>query len=87
VKAVGSPLSEAVPAVGRWPRRYTVVALGFLAAFVCYIDRVNISVAILAMQDAFGWTETTKGLVLSAFFVGYMLFQVPSGWLASRVGG
>lgn len=73
--------------MGRWPRRYTVVALGFLAAFVCYIDRVNISVAILAMQDAFGWTETTKGLVLSAFFVGYMLFQVPSGWLASRVGG
>lgn len=86
MKAVEPPLSEAVPGVG-WPRRYTVVALCFLAAFVCYIDRVNISVAILAMQDAFGWTETTKGLVLSAFFVGYMLFQVPSGLLASRVGG
>jgi ACS family sodium-dependent inorganic phosphate cotransporter len=53
--------------------------LCFLAAFVCYIDRVNISVAVLAIQDEFGWTETTKGLVLSAFFVGYMLFQVPSG--------
>jgi ACS family sodium-dependent inorganic phosphate cotransporter len=80
---------EVVTAAGsvNWPKRYTVVGLCFLAAFVCYIDRVNISVAVLAMQDEFGWTETTKGLVLSAFFVGYMLFQVPSGWLASRHGG
>jgi ACS family sodium-dependent inorganic phosphate cotransporter len=59
----------------------------FLAAFVCYIDRVNISVAAIAMQEEFGWSETVKGLVLSAFFVGYMIFQVPSGWLASRHGG
>ena len=28
----------------RWQRRYTLVALGFAATFICYIDRVNISV-------------------------------------------
>lgn len=49
----------------RWPKRLTLLLLCFLAAFVCYIDRVNISVAAIAMQERFGWSETTTGLVLS----------------------
>jgi ACS family sodium-dependent inorganic phosphate cotransporter len=84
---VRGELASASGATTRWPRRYIVVGMCFLAAFVCYIDRVNISVAAIAMQEEFGWSETVKGLVLSAFFVGYMIFQVPSGWLASRHGG
>jgi ACS family sodium-dependent inorganic phosphate cotransporter len=76
-----------VPAQPRWPKRLTLLFLCFAATFVCYIDRVNISVAAIAMQESFGWSETTKGLVLSSFFIGYMIFQVPSGWLASRHGG
>lgn len=71
----------------RWPRRYSVVGLCFCAVFICYIDRVNISVAALAMQEEFGWSETVKGLVLSSFFIGYMLFMAPSGWIANRIGG
>lgn len=74
-------------APGRWPRRYSIVTLCVLAVFVCYIDRVNISVAVIAMQDEFGWDEKTKGLVLSSFFIGYMAFMAPSGWLANRIGG
>ncbi len=72
---------------GRWPRRYTMVGLCFCAVFICYIDRVNISVAALAMQEEFGWSETVKGFVLSSFFIGYMLFMAPSGWIANRIGG
>lgn len=71
----------------RWPERYKLVALSVLAAFICYIDRVNISVAVIAMQEQYAWSETQKGLVLSSFFVGYMLFMAPSGWLANRYGG
>lgn len=59
----------------------------FLAMFIAYTDRVNIAVAALAMREQFHWTETVKGLVLSSFFVGYLLFMVPSGWLAARYGG
>lgn len=70
-----------------WQRRYTIVSLCMLASFVCYIDRVNISVAVIGMQEEFGWSETTKGQVLSSFFIGYMLFMAPSGWLANRLGG
>ena len=72
---------------GWWQRRYSIVTLCVLATFVCYIDRVNISVAVIAMQEEFGWSESTKGLVLSSFFIGYMAFMVPSGWLANRFGG
>lgn len=72
---------------GFWQRRYTIVTLCVVAVFVCYIDRVNISVAAIAMQETFGWSETTKGWVLSSFFVGYMLAMAPSGWWANRIGG
>jgi ACS family sodium-dependent inorganic phosphate cotransporter len=70
-----------------WPPRYTLIGLTFAASFICYIDRVNISVAVIAMAEEFAWSETAKGFVLSAFFVGYLIMQVPSGWLANRHGG
>lgn len=78
--------SASIPS-SRWPKRATVLILCFLATFVCFLDRVNMSVAVIAMQREFGWSESTKGLVLASFFVGYLIFQVPSGRLASRFGG
>ena len=82
------PVTEAdVIARRYWPRRYTVVALCFCSTSVCYIDRVNISVAIIPMAEHFGWSDTERGLVLSSFFVGYLLTQILGGWLANRLGG
>jgi ACS family sodium-dependent inorganic phosphate cotransporter len=69
------------------PKRYVLVVMCFLATFICYIDRVNISVAIIPMAEHFGWSDTTKGFVLSSFFIGYLLFMVPCGWIANRHGG
>ena len=71
-----------------WPRYYTVVLLLFAAVFISYIDRTNISVAAIAMKDDLGWTETQKGVVLSAFFVGYLLLMAVTGALrtATAVG-
>ncbi len=70
-----------------WQRRHTVVLLCFLSTFICYIDRVNISVAIIPMAEQFGWSDTQRGLVLSSFFAGYMITQVLGGWLAQKWGG
>ncbi len=70
-----------------WPRYYTVVLLLFAAVFISYIDRTNISVAAIAMKDDLGWTETQKGVVLSAFFVGYLLLMAVTGAAANRYGG
>jgi MFS family permease len=69
------------------PHRFTVVALCFAAIFLCYIDRVNISVAIIPMAKQFGWDKTAQGTVMSAFFIGYLLTQIVGGWLADRFGG
>ena len=74
-------------ASGGVAKRHILVALCFVAAFICYIDRVNISVAIIPMAEQFGWSATTKGLVLSSFFIGYLLAMLPSGWAANRWGG
>jgi len=70
-----------------WGRRHTLVLLVVLAVTIGYSDRVNISVAALAMREQLHWTQTTKGLVLSAFFVGYLGAMLASGWLAQRFGG
>ncbi|MCJ7814600.1 MAG: ACS family MFS transporter, partial [Xanthomonadales bacterium] len=64
-----------------------MVLLCFFATFICYIDRVNISVAIIPMAKQFGWTDTERGVVLSSFFVGYLVTQVLGGSLAARLGG
>lgn len=71
----------------RWPAYYTVVLLLCAAAFISYIDRTNISVGAIAMKAQFGWTEAQKGLVLSSFFIGYIVLMVASGTLANRYGG
>ncbi len=33
------------------------------------------------------WDQETQGLILGAFFYGYIVMQVPGGWLARRFGG
>lgn len=80
------PGSEALPSASGG-RSGTVVLLCFAAVLISYLDRTNISVAAIAMQEDLGWDEATKGIVLSSFFVGYVLLQVIAGTLANRFGG
>jgi ACS family sodium-dependent inorganic phosphate cotransporter len=69
------------------PKRWIIVGMCFAATAICYIDRVNISVAIIPMAEEYGWNGTTKGFVLSSFFIGYFIAMVPGGWAANRWGG
>ncbi|CDF77473.1 unnamed protein product [Chondrus crispus] len=48
---------------------------------------INISVAILPMAKYYGWSQTTVGVIQSAFFWGYVLTQIPGGYLADKYGG
>lgn len=72
---------------GNWPERVRVVFLCFVSMILCNCDRINVSVAILPMADHYGWSQTTVGIVQSAFFWGYVLTQVPGGYVADRFGG
>ena len=69
------------------PERFKLVLMSFLAIFICYIDRVNISVAIIPMQQQFGWSEAQVGIVFSSFYFGYMFTMILGGYLADKYGG
>jgi len=54
--------------------------------FFAYFDRSTAGLLILPMALELGWEIEVQGKVLSAFFCGYILTQLPSGVLAKRIG-
>jgi len=68
------------------PKRYLLVVLTFLLSLLLYIDRVNISAAKESIADSLSLTDKQFGWVISAFALGYALFQTPGGLLADRFG-
>ena len=70
-----------------WPKRINLVILFFTCNLICYMDRINISVTAPVMMKELGWDEAALGIILSSFFWGYTLLQIPGGWLADRYGG
>ena len=67
-------------------QRYKVISLTVAAVFICYIDRVVISLAIIPMSEGMGWSETQRGFILSSFYIGYILTQIIGGLLSDRMG-
>ena len=43
--------------------------------------------ATVTMFSEFGWTNTDQGIVLGAFFNGYIFTQIVGGLLSKRYGG
>lgn len=71
-------------------RRYLVMFMTFLGLMLVYIMRVDLSIAILAMDPQFRWDQMPndpKGFVLSSFYVGYICGQIPGGIFATKFGG
>lgn len=64
----------------------TTIALLMGVYIIDYIDRVMIGVALPALGADLGIDKTQQGLVVSAFAIAYMLFQIPGGLLADRFG-
>lgn len=57
-----------------------------LLTMVNAIDRVNVSFAASAMMRDLQFGPQTFGMGVSAFFVGYLLFQYPHAALLRRIG-
>lgn len=51
-----------------------------------YLDRINVGFAKLQMLDSLHMSETVFGLGAGLFFVGYILFEVPSNLILEKVG-
>ncbi|XP_066917804.1 sialin-like [Clytia hemisphaerica] len=85
------------------PKRYLVAIMAFFGFVNVYALRVNLSVAMVAMvsnrtakyangteytvSPELDWSPKLQGFVLSSFFYGYIITQIPGGWLATKYGG
>lgn len=63
-----------------------LIPLLFLGYVCAYLDRINISFAKLQMQSDLQFSEAAFGLGAGLFFVGYIIFEVPSNLVLARVG-
>src|SRR5436189_5654232 len=68
--------------------RWSVLSLLTLGCIIAYVDRVNLSVAVIDadFKQVFGLSNTDRGLVNSAFFWSYAALQIPAGWLVDKYG-
>lgn len=58
-----------------------------MACYVAaYLDRINIGFAKLHMLNDLGFSESVYGLGAGLFFIGYLIFEVPSNLYMMRVG-
>lgn len=57
-----------------------------LCYVVAYLDRVNVGFAKLQMLSELQFSELVYGLGAGIFFIGYVVFEIPSNMLLMRVG-
>ncbi|MCE9547421.1 MAG: MFS transporter [Planctomycetia bacterium] len=67
-------------------KRYIVMALLGLLAFLTYFDRVSIVRAKTEIKAEFGLEDWQMGLVMGSFWLAYALFELPAGWMGDRFG-
>ncbi len=61
----------------------TVLMFGYS---LLYMDKNMISTAIIPIAEQYNFTTSQTGLIMSLFFLGYSLMQIPGGWLADKIG-
>lgn len=67
--------------------RYLVLAFLCLIAVISYIQRTGINAVKGPICDDAGINTEDFGTLGTAMLIGYAVMQVPSGWLADRLGG
>jgi MFS family permease len=65
----------------RWLR---IIPVAFIMYTIAFVDRTNVSLALPAMSQDLHMNPTQAGDAVGIFFWGYMLLQIPGGYLAQR---
>ncbi|QRQ85171.1 MFS transporter [Cupriavidus oxalaticus] len=86
-----SPSATAAPFAAAESETYTrvmwrLLPFLFLCYLCAYLDRINVGYAKLQMMQDLGLSDAVYGLGAGIFFVGYLLFEVPSNLILLRVG-
>lgn len=63
-----------------------LIPLLFFCYLLNFVDRANIGFAQLQMKSSLGFSDAVYGLGATMFFVGYLIFEVPSNLLLKRIG-
>lgn len=66
--------------------RRRILPFAMLLYFVSFLDRVNVGFAAFSMNKAIGLSPAEFGFGGGIFFIGYILFQVPSNMVLYRIG-
>jgi len=66
--------------------RWLILLLIVVASFVSYVLRTNLSIVGPSLIAELGISEFKLGMVLSAFALGYAIFQFPGGIFGDIVG-
>ncbi|KAB0359681.1 hypothetical protein FD755_011930 [Muntiacus reevesi] len=84
------------------PRRYIIAIMSGLGFCISFGIRCNLGVAIVDMVNnstihrggkvikekaKFNWDPETVGMIHGSFFWGYIITQIPGGYIASRLAG
>jgi MFS family permease len=72
--------------VRKTPSAVRLVLLVTAAVFINYIDRGNLATAAPLMQNELHLSTSQLGILLSAFYYGYVACMPAMGWLAERYG-
>lgn len=65
---------------------WSILACVVMVTVLTYVDRLNLGIAGKYIQDELSFSTHTMGWVLSAFLLGYSMFQVPGGWAGDYFG-
>lgn len=69
-----------------WKARYSVLATIWVGWMLSFLDRTVISISLPFIGNDLNIDTAAQGALLSAFFAGYALFQIPGGLLADKFG-
>jgi MFS family permease len=87
-RATGNPdtdFSENLDALySKLTRR--IIPLILVCYFFGYLDRVNIGFAKLQMVTDLQLSDAAYGVGAGLFFIGYLLLQIPAGWVVRAIG-
>ncbi|GLK72489.1 MFS transporter [Ancylobacter dichloromethanicus] len=65
----------------RWKR---LIPAAMVVYIISFMDRTNISYAFAGIGEEFAVSKADQGFAAGIFFIGYTLFQIPGGLLATH---
>lgn len=65
---------------------WRIMPLLLTAYVVAFLDRINIGYAQLQMKETLAFSDAVYALGAGIFFIGYLLFEVPSNLMLEKIG-